>query len=52
MSSKTDEDGDGESASSTKMSLLNACVRQCKVPEEWQTGIVIPPWIWDGRATR
>ena len=24
--------------------LLNACVRQCKVPEDWLIGLIVPIW--------
>ena len=24
--------------------LLNACMKQCKVPEDWWTGLIVPIW--------
>ena len=33
----------------TKM-LLNACMRQCKVPEDWRIGLIVPIWKRKGDA--
>ena len=33
----------------TKM-LLNTCMKQCKVPEEWRTWLIVPIWKWKGDA--
>ena len=33
----------GESGTSWKKRLLNTCMSQSKVPEEWRIGIIIPP---------
>ena len=30
--------------------LLNPCVRQCKVPEDWRIGLIIPIWKGKGDA--
>ena len=30
--------------------LLNACMRQCKVPEDWWTGLIVPIWKRKGDA--
>ena len=24
--------------------LLNTCMKQCKVPEDWRTGLIVPVW--------
>ena len=24
--------------------MLNACMRQCKVPEDWRIGLIVPIW--------
>ena len=34
----------GESGISWTKRLLNACLRQGKVPEEWRTGLIVPIW--------
>ena len=34
----------GESGISWTKRLLNTCMRQCKVPEEWRTGLIVPIW--------
>ena len=33
----------------TKM-LLNTCMKQCKVPEDWRTGLIVPIWKRKGDA--
>ena len=33
-----------ESGISWTKRLLNTCMRQGKVPEEWQTGLIVPIW--------
>ena len=25
--------------------LLNTCIREGKIPEEWRTGLIVPVWI-------
>ena len=30
--------------------LLNACMRQCKVPEDWRIGLIVPIWKRKGDA--
>ena len=32
----------GESGISWTKRLLNTCMRQCKVSEEWRTGLIVP----------
>ena len=34
----------GESGISWTKRLLNTCMRQGKVPDEWQTGLIVPIW--------
>ena len=34
----------GESGNSWSKRLLNTCMRQSKVPEEWRTGLIVPIW--------
>ena len=34
----------GESGISWTKRLLNTCMRQGKVPEEWRTGLIVPIW--------
>ena len=34
----------GESRISWTKRLLNTCMRQGKVPEEWRTGLIVPIW--------
>ena len=34
----------GESAISWTKRVLNACMRQSKVPEEWRTGLIVLMW--------
>ena len=34
----------GECGISWTKRLLNTCMRQCKVPEEWRTGLIVPIW--------
>ena len=29
--------------------LLNACTKQCKVPEDWRTGLIVPIWKRKGK---
>ena len=24
--------------------VLNTCMKQCKVPEDWRTGLIVPTW--------
>ena len=30
--------------------LLNTCMKQCKVPEDWRTGLIVPTWKMKGDA--
>ena len=30
--------------------LLNICMKQCKVPEDWRTGLIVPIWKRKGDA--
>ena len=30
--------------------LLNTCMKQCKVPEDWRTGLIVPIWKRKGDA--
>ena len=30
--------------------LLNTCMKQCKVPEDWRTGLLVPIWKQKGDA--
>ena len=30
--------------------LLNKCTKQCKVPEDWRTGLIVPIWKRKGDA--
>ena len=30
--------------------LLNTCMKQCKVPEDWPTGLIVPIWKRKGDA--
>ena len=30
--------------------LLNTCMKQCKVPEDWRTGLIVPIWERKGDA--
>ena len=30
--------------------LLNTCTNQCKVPEDWRTGLIVPTWKRKGDA--
>jgi len=34
----------GDSGISWTKRLLNTCMRQSKVPEEWRTGLIVPIW--------
>ena len=34
----------GESGISWTKRLLNTCMRQGKVPEEWRRGLIVPIW--------
>ena len=38
----------GESGISWPKRLLNKCMRQGKVPEEWRTGLIVPIWKKNG----
>ena len=40
----------GESGISWTKRLLNTCMRQGKVPEEWRTGLIVPIWKRKGNV--
>ena len=31
--------------------LLNTCMKQCKVPEDWRTGLIVPIYKTERRCT-
>ena len=37
-------DAAGEIGARWTKRLLNACMRQCKVPEDWRIGLIVPIW--------
>ena len=42
----------GEIGFRWKKRLLNTCMKQCKVPEDWRTGLVVLVWKNEMRCTR
>ena len=40
----------GEIGARWTQRLLNACMRQCKVPEDWRIGLIVPIWKRKGDA--
>ena len=37
-------DAAGQMGARRTKRLLNACMKQCKVPEDWRTGLIVPIW--------
>ena len=40
----------GEIGARWSKRLLNPCMKQCKVPEDWRTGLIVPIWKMKGHA--
>ena len=44
------EDGAGEIGARWTKRLLGTCMKQCKVPEDYRTGLIVPIWKRKGDA--
>ena len=40
----------GEIGARLTKRLMNTCMKQCKVPEDWRTGLIVPIWKRKGDA--